>query len=164
MVLLSGRPTGLEGTIDLFINKLAISPDRVIPLSHYPPGSWFPFGGSARFPIGDPKTATVVGCMLCALSERHMTNFTMYTNRLAMRSTANYIGVMQLGGKLMERDVLFTNGTGANRVCNNKPPPFCGSLRCPSVSDNWPLRNGLQPRSIASSRRVSKPSRTSSAP
>ncbi len=112
VVLLSGRPTGLEGTIDLFINKLAISPDRVIPLSHYPPGPWFPFGGSARFPIGDPKTATVVGCMLCALSERHMTNFTMYTNRLAMRSTANYIGVMQLDGKLMERDVLFTNGAG----------------------------------------------------
>ena len=113
VVLLSGRPTGLEGTINLFINKLAISPDRVIPLSHYPPGPWFPFGGSSRFPIGDPKTATVVGCMLCALSERHMTNFTMYTDRLAMRSTANYIGVMQLDGKVMERDILFTNEANA---------------------------------------------------
>jgi hypothetical protein len=109
VVLLSGRPTRLPATIELFTNKLAVSPDRIVPLSHYPPGAWFPFGGSPRFPIGDPKTATVVGCMLCVLAERQITNFTIYTHRLAMQSTANYIGVMELNGKLKAESILFSN-------------------------------------------------------
>ncbi|HXW24247.1 MAG TPA: virulence factor SrfB [Xanthobacteraceae bacterium] len=109
VVLLSGRPTRLPATIDLFVNKLAVAPDRVIPLSNYPPGDWYPFGGSARFPIGDPKTATVVGCMLCSLAERQITNFTLYTYRLAMRSTANHIGVIERDGKMLAANVLFSN-------------------------------------------------------
>ena len=112
LVLLSGRPTRLPATIDLFVNKLAVAPDRVIPLSNYPPGDWYPFGGSSRFPIGDPKTATVVGCMLCLLAERQITNFTLYTHRLAMRSTANYIGVMERDGKIRSSNVLFSSVDG----------------------------------------------------
>ncbi len=107
VVLLSGRPTRLPATIDLFVNKLAVPPDRVVPLANYPPGAWYPFGGSSRFPIGDPKTATVVGCMLAALSERQITNFTIFTDRLAMRSTANYIGALGRDGKLKQDNVLF---------------------------------------------------------
>src|SRR5262249_9642023 len=91
--------------------KLSVAPDRVIPMSDYPPGDWYPFGGSARFPIGDPKTATVVGCMLCSLAERQITNFTLYTHRLAMRSTANYIGVMERDRKLKTGNVLFARAT-----------------------------------------------------
>ena len=163
VVLLSGRPTGLEGTINLFINKLAISPDRVIPLSHYPPGPWFPFGGSSRFPIGDPKTATVVGCMLCALSERHMTKLTMYTDRLAMRSTANYMGVMQLDGKVMERDILFTNE--ANAKSNTQQTATVSWFApMPIGFSSSPPKNGLRRPSTASSRRASKPCKTFSAP
>jgi len=107
IVLLSGRPTRLPATIDLFVNKLSVQPDRIVPLSDYPPGDWYPFGGSSRFPIGDPKTATVVGCMLGALSERQITNFTIFTDRLAMRSTANYIGPLERNGKLKQDNVLF---------------------------------------------------------
>ncbi len=107
IVLLSGRPTRLPATIDLFVSKLAIAPDRVIPLSDYPPGDWYPFGGSSRIPIGDPKTATVVGCMLCALADRQITNFTIYADRLVMRSTANYVGELGLDGKLKQQNVLF---------------------------------------------------------
>ena len=74
----SGRPSRLPATIDLFVNKLAVSPDRVLPLTNYPAGNWYPFGGRSRFRIEDPKTATVVGCMLCALAEGQITNFTLY--------------------------------------------------------------------------------------
>jgi hypothetical protein len=107
IVLLTGRPTRLPAAIDLFVNKLAVPPDRVIPLAHYPPGDWYPFGGSARFPIGDPKTATVVGCMLGALSQRQITNFTIFTDRLVNRSTANFIGELGRDGKLKQERVLF---------------------------------------------------------
>jgi len=112
VVLLSGRPSRLPATIDLVVNKLAVAPDRVLPLTNYPTGNWYPFGGRSRFRIEDPKTATVVGCMLCALAEGQILNFTLYTNRLAMRSTANYIGVMERDGKMLARNVLFSAVAG----------------------------------------------------
>ncbi len=114
IVLLSGRPSRLPATIDLFINKLAVSPDRVIPLSNYPAGNWYPFGGQSRFRIEDPKTATVVGGMLCALAEAQITNFTLYADRITMRSTANFIGVLERDGKMREQNVLFSNGANAS--------------------------------------------------
>ena len=112
LVLLSGRPSRLPATIDLFVNKLAVAPDRVLPLTNYPTGNWYPFGGRSRFRIEDPKTATVVGCMLCALAEGQITNFTLYTHRLAMRSTANYIGVIERDGKMRTQNVLFFAAAG----------------------------------------------------
>ncbi len=112
LVLFAGRPSRLPATIDLFVNKLALPPDRVLPLSDYPTGNWYPFGGRSRFRIEDPKTATVVGCMLCALAESQITNFTLYTQRLAMRSTASYIGVLERDGKLRTENVLFSAQAG----------------------------------------------------
>lgn len=50
--------------------------------------------------------------MLCALSEGQILNFTLYTHRFAMRSTANYIGVMERDGKMLARNVLFTAPAG----------------------------------------------------
>ena len=109
VILLSGRPSRLPATIDLFVNKLAVSPDRILPLANYPAGNWYPFGGQSRFRIEDPKTATVVGGMLCALAKSQITNFTLYAHRLAMRSTANYIGVIERDGKLRAENILFSN-------------------------------------------------------
>ncbi len=108
VALLSGRPSRLPATVDLFLNKLAVSPDRLTPLADYPAGNWYPFGGRTRFRIEDPKTTTVVGCMLCALSENQITNFTLYSNRLSMRSTANYLGAIEGDGKIKNANVLFS--------------------------------------------------------
>jgi len=108
VVLLSGRPTRLQATIDLFINKLAVTPDRVVPLSRYQVGRWYPFASGASLRIEDPKTATVVGCLLCVMVGRQIENFTINVERFSMRSTAKYIGVLDLGGKLDNSNVLFS--------------------------------------------------------
>jgi hypothetical protein len=110
VVLLSGRPSRLPATLDLFVNRLPVPPDRIVPLANYPAGNWYPFGGRSRFRIEDPKTATVVGCMLCVLAESQITNFTLFTHRLAMRSTANHIGIIERDGKLLASNVLFSSG------------------------------------------------------
>ena len=47
--------------------------------------------------------------MLCALAESQITNFTLFTHRLAMRSTANYIGVIERDGKLRDANVMFSS-------------------------------------------------------
>lgn len=114
IVLLSGRPTRVPATIDLFINKLAVSPDRVIPLSRYQVGPWYPFASRASFRIDDPKTATAVGCLLGVLVERQIANFTVATERFAMRSTAKYIGPLQKEGKLLNGKVMFSWNDDAN--------------------------------------------------
>jgi hypothetical protein len=45
--------------------------------------------------------------MLCTLADSQITNFTLFSHRLAMRSTANYIGVIERDGKMRDGSVLF---------------------------------------------------------
>jgi hypothetical protein len=107
VVLLSGRPSRLPATIDLFVDKLAVTPDRVVPLSEYQVDKWYPFTRKTSFRIGDPKTATVVGSLLCVLVDRQITNFRVDTRRFGMRSTAKFIGEMDNDGKIRDSRILF---------------------------------------------------------
>ena len=107
VVILSGRPTRLPATIDLFVDRLAVSPDRVIALSEYQVGDWYPFAGKASYRIEDPKTATVVGALLCSLVDRKITNFRIDTQRFSMRSTAKFIGEMDGVGRISDEHILF---------------------------------------------------------
>ncbi len=108
VVLLSGRPSRLPALVDLVVEKLAVTPDRIIPLHEYRAGIWYPFRGRDNSRIDDPKTAAAVGGMLCALAERQIQNFTLYTNRLMMRSTARFIGELELTGQLLDNRMLFS--------------------------------------------------------
>lgn len=108
VVLMAGRPSRLPAVVDLLNDRLAVSPDRLLPLHRYKAGTWYPFrrGDNAR--IADPKTAAVVGCMLLALSERQLTNFSVYTDVIRMRSTSKFVGPLERDGTLFDRNVLFT--------------------------------------------------------
>jgi hypothetical protein len=108
VVLLSGRASKIPGVVDLLVNKLAVSPDRVIPLHQYQVGTWYPFRDRDNRRIGDPKTTTAVGGMLCALAESQLTNFTLLTNRLGLRSTAKYLGELDIMGRLPNERIYFS--------------------------------------------------------
>ena len=108
VVLLAGRPSRLPATVDLMIDKLAVAPDRIVPMHEYRVGAWYPFKTRANVRISDPKTATVVGGMLCALAERQIVNLTVFTDRLSLRSTARHLGVMERSGKILPENVLFS--------------------------------------------------------
>ena len=73
---------------------LPVTPDRIVPMHRYRVGSWYPFRDPMTNTIGDPKTTSAVGGLLCALSETQISNFKLYTSRFAMLSTARYIGEM----------------------------------------------------------------------
>ena len=107
VVLLSGRPSRLPAVVDLFMDKLAVAPNKVIPLHLYQAGNWYPFRARDNRRIGDPKTTTAVGGMLCALAEGQLTNFTLYTSQLGLRSTARYIGELEISGQLLDNKVCF---------------------------------------------------------
>lgn len=107
VVLLSGRPSRLPAVVDILVDKLAVSPDRIVPLHEYQAGAWYPFRDRDNRRIGDPKTTTAVGGMLCALAESQLTNFTLFTHRLGLRSTARYIGELELNGRLRDSGIAF---------------------------------------------------------
>lgn len=110
-VLLSGRPSRLPAVAQLLIDKLALPPYRVVRMHLYKPGRWYPLPDHTREDrIGDPKTTAAVGGMLCALSERNLQNFMLYTEKLQMRSIANFVGELETDGQLLEKRVLFETG------------------------------------------------------
>jgi hypothetical protein len=107
VVLLTGRPMRLPQMISLFTNKMSVRTDAVIPIRDYRVGTWYPFRGVSNTHIDDPKTTAVVGAMLCALSASSITNFTVYSQYLRMRSTARFIGLLENGTKLADEKLLF---------------------------------------------------------
>ena len=111
IVLLSGRPSQLPAINEMMVDTLAIPPDRLVAMHRYRPGPWYPYLERNGVRIADPKTTAVVGGTICALADRRIRNFMVYTDKLQMRSTAKYIGILESNGKLSERDVLFDNAT-----------------------------------------------------
>lgn len=109
VVLLTGRPMRLPQMVNLFASKMAVRADRVIPIRDYRVGTWYPFRGVSNTHIDDPKTTAVVGAMLCALSERQITNFALYSQFLRMKSTARYIGVLSRDASLSDEKLLFSD-------------------------------------------------------
>lgn len=109
IVLLTGRPSCQPGVINLFRNQLGIAIDRIVPLRDYRVGNWYPFRQPARSLIADPKTTAVVGGMLCTLASGQLTNFRLYTEGLAMRSTAQFIGELRQDGIIPDNKVYFSN-------------------------------------------------------
>ncbi len=106
LVLLSGRPSRLPALTEFVKARMPVPPDRVIPMHSYRAGEWYPFGDS-KLRVADPKTTAAVGAMLCAVAEGQLEAFSLRTDRLRMRSTARYIGEMEINGQV--RKELFAN-------------------------------------------------------
>jgi hypothetical protein len=130
-VLLSGRPSRLPAVSQLLIDKLAIAPDRVVRMHLYKPGRWYPLPDYAHEDrIGDPKTTAAVGGMLCALAEGDLLNFALFTEKLQLRSIANYVGQLENDGPLLDGRVLFeTAEIGAQGSEDVKPLEYYAKMR-----------------------------------
>lgn len=107
VVLLTGRPSCLPGVVSLFANQHGVPIDRIVPIRDYRVGNWYPFRRPAQSLIDDPKTTAVVGGMLCSLASGQLTNFTLLTGGMAMRSTARYIGEMRQDGMIADDKLYF---------------------------------------------------------
>jgi hypothetical protein len=106
VLLLSGRPSCLPAVRSAVLAKIPLAPHRVVPLHEYHLGSWYPFRSTSSRLI-DPKTMASVGAMLCALAEGHLDSFSFQTSRLKPRSTARFVGELELSGQIRHDKVLF---------------------------------------------------------
>ena len=108
VVLLSGRPSRFPIVLDLLLSRVPTCPDRIIPMHQYKVGRWYPFRDRADR-IDDPKTTVAVGALLCNLAEAQIDGFVLAKSKLKMKSTARFIGVMELSGIVRNDQLLFSN-------------------------------------------------------
>ncbi|TWT08797.1 virulence factor SrfB [Reyranella sp. CPCC 100927] len=108
LLLLTGRPSRLPAMKSLALKLLPLSPDRVVPLHEYRVGDWYPFRDN-RLRVGDPKTTVAVGAMICVLGQSQLQGFSFRSDKLRARSTARYIGSIELAGRLLRQDTYFSN-------------------------------------------------------
>ena len=63
IVLLSGRPTSLQVIRNVFLKYFAVAPDRLIALTHFRIGHWYPFADRNGYLV-DSKSIVPVGAMI----------------------------------------------------------------------------------------------------
>lgn len=108
VVLLSGRPSRLPAVQAAIMGKMPVPTDRIVPMHRYLVGPWYPF----RSPTGrvdDPKTTAAVGAVLCAMAEGHLESFLLRVSKLKMRSTARFIGEMEISGQILNNKIHLKN-------------------------------------------------------
>ncbi len=132
-LLLSGRPTRLRAVADAVLAKMPVPPHRIVGMHHYGVGGWYPFRDSAGR-IDDPKTTAAVGAMVCALAEGRLEGFLLRTSRLGVRSTARFLGRMELSGQILRRNVLVREPDRPATAAPGAAPPeleFTMQFRAP---------------------------------
>jgi hypothetical protein len=107
VVILSGRPARMPAIAELLSDRFPVPPNRIVPLHRYRAGTWYPFRATENGRIADPKTAVVVGALLCAYAQGQLHDFYYDAELIQMKSTARYIGVLGNDGKLSDQNVLF---------------------------------------------------------
>ncbi|MDR1658995.1 MAG: virulence factor SrfB [Desulfovibrio sp.] len=106
MLLLTGRPSRWHGILSAVLAKLPLPPDRILPMSRYRVGSWYPFADVSGT-ISDPKTTVVVGGILCSLAEGHLEGFSFDPSGIVPSSAARFIGEMDINGQIKKPKVWF---------------------------------------------------------
>lgn len=109
ILLLTGRPSRLPAVRAIIEEMLVLAPHRLISMHKYKTGRWYPFRDPISQRIGDPKSTVAVGGMLIALSENRIPNFKVQTAAFHMKSTARYIGEMDINGQIVDERLMFSD-------------------------------------------------------
>ena len=138
VVLLTGRPSRLPAVRSIVEEMLVVPPHKLISMHQYKTGRWYPFRDPVTQRIGDPKSTVAVGGMLIALSENRIPNFKVTTGAFQMRSTARFVGEMDINGQIPNERVLFSDvdldsddKSGETATVNLYSPVYIGTRQLP---------------------------------
>lgn len=136
VLLLSGRPSCFPVIKDMIIGQAPVPPSRIVPMDSYEIGNWYPFH-SATFRVEDPKTTAAVGAMLCQVCAGQVEGMLVRTGDFRMRSTARYIGVMEINDQIRTEKLIFSDidldsdEQAISRTVALTPPAFIGYRQLP---------------------------------
>ena len=98
LLLLTGRPSNISGIRTYFLSRCGLAADRIISLSRYSCGSWYPFAtdGSA---IGDTKTTVAMGAAIAYMrrSSQAYRNFRFDLSMPLATTPVRYFGHIDKG-------------------------------------------------------------------
>ncbi len=106
-LLLAGRPSRLPIIQAIFQRLCPVLPSRLVPMSGYQIGSWYPFWLTPERKIDDPKTTCVVGALVSSLAEGGLQNFFFNAELLQPASTIKYVGTMDNDTAVRQESLLF---------------------------------------------------------
>jgi hypothetical protein len=133
LLILSGRPARMPAIAEMLADRFPVSPNKIVAMHDYRPGTWFPFGATESGRISDPKTAVVVGALLCTYAQDSLEDFFYKSDEIQMRSTARYLGFLSQEGKMSKENVLFEPPPPmeADEECEHYGPRAIGSRQLP---------------------------------
>lgn len=152
ILVLGGRPTSLDTITELFIKYYPLSPDRLIRLSDYRVGSWYPFADGQGY-FFDQKSVVAVGAMVgFTASTKSFCGMAIDFKEVIkqMQPTANYLGKYNPKTQRVN-DVLLTPEASTFMVDLMGEPFFIGCRQlCDAAYQARPLyaiyNNTLKPR------------------
>ena len=115
VVLLTGRPSKLPMVYKLFEKEFVVPSHRLVSLHSYRVGSWYPFRDAQSGKIGDPKSTVVVGALLNSVSVTDLPNYSFRSDELTLKSSVNFIGPMEISGKIFKEKVVVNNLADRNQ-------------------------------------------------
>ena len=115
-VILTGRPSQNQLIFDLFKACCAISPSKIVSMSKYKTGSWYPFK-SPQNTVGDPKSSVAVGAMLISLAgSSRLSGLLIPDDQFSMKPTDHFLGRYQNIGQINSSDVYLKPGNDTHDV------------------------------------------------
>lgn len=96
-VLLNGRLTSLNAIEDLFVKYYPVSPDRLIPLSTFRVGSWYPFSSPTGYFMDHKSGIAAVGAAIALMGGKldKLSGFRLNMENIknSLVSNAEYLGI-----------------------------------------------------------------------
>ena len=137
-IVLSGKPSSLNSTENLFLKYLSITPTNLINLNTMWIGKWFPFSDNKGF-VEDAKTMVTVGSMISLTASRlkNLDDLKLNINTLKNEiiSTADYIVKKEFDGT----EILLTPKINQQAIQIEKLPYQIGYSKY--ESKNYPVSN-----------------------
>ncbi len=134
MVVLGGRISALPVVREMMVTLCPVPPSRVVSLTGFPAGAWYPFD-VRQGKIKDAKTTVAVGAALWFFAEKlnAITNFGMASHRERIQANKLFIGAIA-GPKMNRSGVLFPLSAGGMHSLSLAARTFLGTRRIDSES------------------------------
>jgi hypothetical protein len=111
VIVIGGKMSSLPEVRDILINFCPVAPHRIVSMTNFDAGKWYPFD-LQRYRIKDAKTTVAVGAALWFFAEklRCLPMFGLKTDRELIDKGTIFVGQV-INRQIKDRDMLFPKGS-----------------------------------------------------
>ncbi len=127
VVLLAGKFSAIPAVRDILVDFCPIPPSRILSLTNFEVGSWYPFDKRSNR-IKDAKTTVAVGSALWYFAgrQRMLNDLSISEDKRVIENADLFVGELR-ANRVDEADILFPEGRRAKRFLEVNGPVKLGS-------------------------------------